>query len=428
MLVLPIMLALLAPLPPPSAPLQVTGADPDRVAAWRADLDGVYERLRELHPDPFFGTPRADFDAARDALAARIGKLTDDEVIVELMRFVALVSREGRDGHSGIFPSAWTFAPIVPYRFSDGWFVVKSRDGERVPVGARIAAVGSTPIDDIEVLVDPLLTKDNDTQLLEKRAALLLMPELHHALGLTGSRERTAYRLVLPGGERRDVELAGIDAGEFFAWADPRVPGPPPQGDALWLSNKRAQWWSRALPDDGALYAQVNAVRSADDAGGTIGAFAAGLVRELEQRELDRLVLDLRINGGGDNTTFGPLVDALKGCGRLRAPGSLYVLVGRHTFSAAGNLVTVLQRDAGAALVGEPTGGAPNQYGDAEQVALEHHPELLLFVSTRYHAFGGGDDKRTTHAPDVAVSTSSSDYFDGRDPVLRAALVHSTPR
>lgn len=34
------------------------------------------------------------------------------------------------------------------------------------------------------------------------------------------------------------------------------------------------------------------------------------------------------------------------------------------------------------------------------------------------------DDPRITHEPDIPVALSSVDFFDGHDPILRAAIVY----
>ena len=135
-------------------------------------------------------------------------------------------------------------------------------------------------------------------------------------------------------------------------------------------------------------------------------------------------MLDVRLNGGGDNTTFRPLIDALKASERVNRPGGLYVLIGRDTFSAAGNFVTVVERETAAVLVGEPTGGGPNQFGDAQNVVLPNHPELRVRVSTRYHEFDPEHPDRLTHEPHLAVALDSAAWLAGRDPVLEAALTH----
>src|ERR1044072_8947694 len=60
------------------------------------------ERIRAVHPAPFHATPEPVFQAAADDLAARADCLTQDQLLVALMRFTNLLGE--RDGHSGIFP------------------------------------------------------------------------------------------------------------------------------------------------------------------------------------------------------------------------------------------------------------------------------------------------------------------------------------
>ena len=59
----------------------------------------------------------------------------------------------------------------------------------------------------------------------------------------------------------------------------------------------------------------------------------------MDEGGVDRVVVDLRNNGGGDNRRYGPLLEALRDP-RIDRPGRLFVLIGRLTFSAAGNFAT----------------------------------------------------------------------------------------
>jgi hypothetical protein len=70
-------------------------------------------------------------------------------------------------------------------------------------------------------------------------------------------------------------------------------------------------------------------------------------------------------------------------------------------------------------LVGEPTGGAPNQWGDPVHVVLPVSG-LRVAVATVYHERIPGDTRVTTE-PDIAVSLRASDYFARRDAALQAA-------
>jgi len=71
---------------------------------------------------------------------------------------------------------------------------------------------------------------------------------------------------------------------------------------------------------------------------------------------------------------------------------------------------------------GEPSVGAPNQWGDNELVELPR-AGLTIRVASSYWVYGRGpNDPRVAVAPDVAVNMTAADFFAGRDPVLARAL------
>ncbi len=69
------------------------------------------------------------------------------------------------------------------------------------------------------------------------------------------------------------------------------------------------------------------------------------------------MIVDLRLNGGVDNRTYGSLLDVLR---RPAIGRKTIVLIGRSTFSAAANFITEVDLSTRARLLGEPSGGSPN--------------------------------------------------------------------
>jgi C-terminal processing protease CtpA/Prc len=132
-------------------------------------------------------------------------------------------------------------------------------------------------------------------------------------------------------------------------------------------------------------------------------------------------VVDLRHNGGGDNTTYGPLLSAVRAAGA--EPGRLYLLTDRLTFSAAANFVTEVEQTTPVTIVGEPMGGGLNFWDDVTRVELRNLPVPMdVGISVRYWQKSEPDDPRLTIEPQIPVPTRAADYFAGRDPVLEAAL------
>jgi Peptidase family S41 len=97
------------------------------------------------------------------------------------------------------------------------------------------------------------------------------------------------------------------------------------------------------------------------------------------------------------------------------------VLTGRTTFSAAGNFVAGVKQFTRARLVGEPPGGAANQWCDYAPVVLPT-VGLEALVATVYIERGRDGDTSPTIEPHVRVELSSADWLRGRDPVLAASL------
>jgi hypothetical protein len=402
-------------------------ADRDgEIERWHEDLLYLAEQLEALHPDPWFGTPQADFEEAVGTLYDEMYDLTDDEIEVEFMRLLALVSAKGRDGHSGIWPGfgQTSFLPVKLYHFEDGWFIVDAKEGMKESIGARVVRIEDTPIEEVAQLVGPLLTCDNETNRDDKRSIALVVPSILRAVGVARS-DASTVRLHVEHAPGKSAVLAleSEPMGSRALWTSPMSMRLPASSDAMWLENPGEAWRMRRLPEARALYVQYNQVSASNAAGQTIGAFAKEVVAEFHASSAERLVIDVRSNGGGNNTTFGPFIQALQADPDIDKKGRLFALIGRATFSAAGNFVTVIERDTNAILIGENSGGAPNLYGDAWTVSLPNS-SLMVRISTRYHEFGDADDPRLTHEPHVRIALTSADYFGQRDPVLYAALDH----
>ena len=403
--------------PPPSA-----GTSLDRVAGWQADIDALLDARDHLHPDGWHGMKRDDWIAAADAAKDRIAGETDDQALVELVRLAAMSSWAGRDGHSGIFPfipgSGTHVYPLRWWRFSDGLVITAARAPYERLVGARVEAVGGRPIADVLALVEPLAPRDNPSNLLAYGPLYLRSSELLTGLGIIPAVGPATFSVVARDGTRSDVAVEPISPEDDVAWTggDPTI---LPARDGLWLHDQAKPMWWTDLPDRRTLYVQQNAVEAG------ITALSAEIVARSKQPGIDRVVLDLRHNGGGDNTTLGPIDEALREP-TIDRPGRFFVLISRSTFSAAANFATDLEGETGAIFAGEAMGGSPNLYGDARPIDLPYGTEDL-YMATRYWERSTPDDPRLTIEPSIRVGLSSADYFAGRDPVLDAVLAAPLP-
>ena len=207
----------------------------------------------------------------------------------------------------------------------------------------------------------------------------------------------------------------GVDAGaRARSCANPRRARTGPR--------RRVAATTSGCSTDGVLYLSLDDMD--DVPGETFEALTREVFAALEPAGARRLVVDLRRNGGGNNF-FGEALR--KGIGRshVNRPGGLYVLIGPQTFSAAQNLANRLERETFATFVGEPTGGAPNHYGDA-RIQAGAVTGLTAMVSSLPWFDSYPQDRRPWILPDLPVPETGEDWRAGRDAALAAAIDHRT--
>jgi hypothetical protein len=378
--------------------------------------------IESIHPAPFRSVSRTRFRAEVDALARRASSISRDELLVGVLRIIALLGP--RNGHTGLFPGdpdnvpPFHLYPIRLYRFADGVFVVDAADQSLVR--DRLVAVAGVPVERVFQLVNPLTPQDNASNTRGMAPHFALTAEVLSGLGITDRAAPADFTFERPGGERVDVMLTPIPAPQYASeFADPlhgHYPSVLPSAPRpLYLANSGKALWARTLADGRAVYVGYNAVVPP----------APAVLRKIERLargpRTRRVIVDVRLNGGGDNTTYGPLL-ALFRSPAVNRRGRLYLLTGRATFSAAANFAAEIDRDTRATIVGEPTGGGVETYGDTTPVLL---PSLgwYVYIAARYHArTRGPNDRRLAVAPDVRVDLTSTQYLAGRDPVLARAL------
>jgi hypothetical protein len=174
--------------------------------------------------------------------------------------------------------------------------------------------------------------------------------------------------------------------------------------------------WHELLDDGKTLYCQLNGIGHGDV---TFQKYFEGLFQEVAKPEVERLILDLRWNNGGNTFLNPPLVNGIIRCDKFRQPGNLFVVMGRNTFSAALNTLDELERRTSAILVGEPTSSPPNFVGESVPVSLPYSgwPISISDLSWRTSF---PMDYRVWVAPALYAPPTAETFRAHRDPALEA--------
>ncbi len=406
---------------------------------WREDLQFLAEKIAQEHRNPFDRVSAEIFWKEVEKLDQQIPQLEDHEIIVGLARLAALI----HDGHTRLTlpldPEAGTgqshtqteaaeqafqfhFLPLRLYLYSDGLHVQAATPEFKELLGARLIKVGEKNAEEALETVRPVVHYDSDMWFKLIAPSMLTIPEVLHAQNLSDRKEKASFVFQTQTGEEKKYTLKTLDSGSKIQWvsANQESQNPLP----LYLKNQEENFWFEYLADKKLMYVQVNSIQ--DKREETIAQFSQRLFESVSSCAAEKLVLDLRLNGGGNNYLNRPLVLSLIQSDKVNQYGKLFTIIGRRTFSAAMNLVSDIEKWTQVLFVGEPTGNAPSHYGDSRKFVLPHS-RLTARISSVYWRDWSVDEKRPWVAPDIYVKLSSADYAANRDPVLDKIISYKAP-
>lgn len=395
-------------------------------AGERAAADLVYfdKLIRETHPDPFHAITEEDWDAAIETFRGRIPRMSADEVAGAFMRLGALVG----DGHTAVYPpiegpAAWSLVPIWPLWLQDGWYVGAAAPEYVDLVGGRLLAAGDVAFDELFGRARQYLARDNQMTALWLGQLVLQMPQFYALEGAAPSSEAVTFTVEALDGAKRRVTVAAQapdrNPNAHFAPADwPTMTSI--EASPRWIRYAHQTFAIDYFPDQKTLYVVLNNVFNTDEQ--SLADFGEQVRLELERLRASALILDLRLNNGGDGNLRWDLLSELMAYAPLREEGHFYVLTGPRSFSATMMLVGDLETRFGATFVGMPTGGRPVTLSTETPFTLPN-TGLSGSISARPHIDGqSADDRRPFFPPDIVVWPTGEDLRAGRDPVLDAAL------
>ncbi len=407
------------------------GARPPTTADWLADLDDLAREMPLRHRNLFHDLDSASFRREIAALRRRIPTASTHEILVGFFRLGSSI----HDAHSGISTASPALAfeslPIVVYLYADGLYIQGTDSAHASLLGARVVRVGRLSADSAVRVAATVTDASNPMTIAAFVHFRLVHPALLHALGITDRSDRTTI-VVEQNGHQQTVELRsmGRDAsgavrpGASDYWPGPRpglgwLDARPAASGPLWLLHPDSIYWSAYLPASRTLYAQCNQI--GDGPRESFRTFFERLLQRADSTDVDRLVIDLRQNGGGNNMLLEPAVAAFIRSRIASQRGRLFVIIGRLTQSAAQNFVNRLELHTQAIFVGEPTGERPNMYGDPLETMLPR-TGLQVALATLWWQDMGPLDERQWTGPYLASPLTATDYRANRDPSLETIL------
>ena len=390
-----------------------------RLEWWIQDLEFFARTFADVQVDfPKLYNPKK-FRKELDSLEVAIPRISDSEVVLRLMRLVAT----GKVAHIEVHPQEDLEFHSYPVRFfwySDGPALTNAKEEYKSGLGARIVRIGSMTPDQLEEAVEPYISHENAPWLHALSPDFMLTQEVAEHFGLSAPDGSIELSLVRPTGEPFQLRIAPAPGDTHLLSAAEALQVPV----TLWRKRPGEAYWYEYLADSHALYIQYNRCRN--NPRKSFRAFSQELFRFVDglqpPQQVERIIIDLRSNSGGDSRIIEPLIDGLMSHPQFTARGHVYALISRYTFSAGMMAAVELRDRLHAILVGEPSGSPPNEYAGVDSFVLPNS-RIAVQYTHRYFRLMEHSDPLTLE-PDISVPRSVSEFLTGRDRVLETALEH----
>lgn len=318
-----------------------------------------------------------------------------------------------KDGHSNVMPFQLylktRYLPIQTYEFEDGVYITASKYNDLI--GGKIVSINNHSIEKLLEGITPLIGADNPSYTKYQSAMYIPNLDILKILDPETSTTEANIKIALNGKELTK-SLASVNMLRWLFWSLAPNDDWRPVGH-----NIRSKKNDVVKKNDTLLYLTFNKTGPEE----LLTAIGNKLQNEVYGNKIKHLIIDMRNNSGGDNTSYNDLIKAL-----TDIKIDLTLFTSRKTFSAGINFISELKLKRSFKIIGEHTGAGHNHYGDAQTIFLPHSG-LMINIATREWAFIPEIHENTIE-PDHLIRYTSSDYFSHVDPWLKAFQLTSKQR
>ena len=391
---------------------------------------------------------RAAFDARLAEVTANIETLTDAEFMLGLAQVQATID----NGHSNTsYTRLVQNFPRLPVR--SAWFEQELRILRVLPGFEDLLGAEITHINDVTVMSAASAFRSafggNDQNFAGGNPLLLETPAMLTAVGMMENETDVRLRLVLPNGVTVSRTLSPVEPTEGarriypeqlqFPWNlesanwIPLIPASRDGEVPLYLRYPEQEYWMEVLPETNAVYINMRRNYSDDDMTESLTEFLARISVEIAELSPRTIIVDHRMNSGGDFTKSAEFMTSL---GELVGDGRIYMLTGGSTFSAG--IVNLAFAEQAAPeqvfFVGSPIGDRLQFWAEGAWFDLPNSKFFARFSTGYYDLQNGCEGLFRCHwgslhlmplivndlDVDIAAPMTFEDYVAGRDPAMRS--------
>lgn len=376
------------------------------------DIEYFQKELPKRHKNLFSNVSRDEFMNRTNQLIDNTSQLNNKQVFVELNKIIASVG----DAHTSInYWDGYSY-PLRFWIFGSDVYVVNADTSLEGMMYSKVLKIDGTDIDLVMEQLTTLISHENESWISAMLPDYLQSPVYLYGLGIL-QKEEGAVFTVEKDGEVKDFTVTALEYGESADYSNKKT-----EDTLVGVFDK--YYGYEYLPDNKTIYFEYNVCADMDSQ--SFKDFNEEMFDFIDNNDVDKIIVDLRNNSGGNSEILNPFTKRLKSYVKENTDIKVYILVGRYTFSSGMFAIYRVKEAAPEALsVGEPTGGALDCYGEVKTMNLPNS-NIPIGYSTKYFEFSKTFTYKNegigTFLPDVSLQPTMEDYQNGNDVVLKFAL------
>jgi len=382
---------------------------------WIKDINYLDETLTKYHPN--LKENSSEFEYKILKLKEEANKLNDMQITTRLMQIVASLG----DGHTQIKLNNDKIYPLGLWWYGTDLRVATASKGYKRITTTKLISINKIPIDKIVEKINTLIPYETDQWIKCQNVAYIVDPEILKSL------EITSGDTALWSFERDDGEIISIDISpqekEIKLYGYQLTPNSAISPSLTGNNSNFDGYWYKYIPQDKIFYFQYNICEdrftaSSDNSTFPIFCdFVEKMKTEIDKNVIDKFIIDLRWNFGGNSSVIKPFIDMLSCNQKLNKRGKIFVITSRRTFSGGVWAGVDILENTNAISIGEPTGGIVNCTGNVNSQILQNS-KLILTYSTKQ--FLKSTNYKGQIIPDIIINQSIEDLKQGIDDTYQA--------
>lgn len=379
----------------------------DSAAQMAGDLDLFCTTLEKSHKNLYAHISKTDFENERAKIAARLPEMSDSDFYYSLRHLAALVG----DSHTSMdfYQDKYKYLHGLPFavkKFEDGWHLLMLDEENEAYLGSRLLAINDTPIDEVFERSLSIISSDNRTWAEAQFSNAINFAEALEYLSIAEKGSPIVLSVQDTDDPSKTVSLemppmteSEIMSANILTLTPLSTPQTAPKGI-----------YSTLPLENDCYYIQYNQCAEAPDL--SMADFTKLVSSDILSLGSKKVILDLRNNSGGNSEIIKPLFKELAKL-KKSMDFKVYTLIGSRTFSSA--VINAIQSkdQLDSTLVGSPTGGSVNSYGELKSFNLTYLP-VTVYYSTKYFELINGYEHDSLY-PDIEYVPTYEDYYQGAD-------------